>query len=411
MRKQALDEIRVAKFLEGKGFPPIAGTWKPNGSSSAGGEFTVQGQSGSAVLVEVKRRSWQSEVPKEEKPPRLTQAEFSRPAAGPISAAASIRAAIDEAYPKFTDETASLLVIYGEDFEFPRPDRAEESARRALYLSLPNDRGYFADSRYENLGGLAVFWTDSTGETPVRYEMKLFVNAFALPATRLPREFLDAFKGVRLWDDPAEPDHALKAKRLGDPDRLDRDRILHVLERKRDALRRRGARSLSLFGSAARGENDAASDLDFVVDLDPKTFAGYMGLKEYLEDLFGCRVDLALSDAIKPVCAKAYSASASMPRNFRLYLQDILDACRKIREYTVGQDFGSFKSDSKTIDAVLRNLEIIGEAVKNVPEEVRNRSPQIARKNIAGLRTILAHAYFAVDATIVWDIIQNECRG
>jgi uncharacterized protein with HEPN domain len=86
-----------------------------------------------------------------------------------------------------------------------------------------------------------------------------------------------------------------------------------------------------------------------------------------------------------------------MPRDFRLYLQDIFDACRKIREYTLSRDFESFKADSRTFDAVLRNLEIIGEAVKNVPEEVRDRNPQIAWKKIAGLRIILAHAYFAVD--------------
>jgi uncharacterized protein with HEPN domain len=97
-----------------------------------------------------------------------------------------------------------------------------------------------------------------------------------------------------------------------------------------------------------------------------------------------------------------------MPRDYRLYLQDILDACCKIREYTVSHDFESFKSDSKTFDAVLRNLEIIGEAAKSLPEEIRGLSPQIAWNRIAGLRNILAHAYFAVNAEIIWDIIQNE---
>jgi len=67
-----------------------------------------------------------------------------------------------------------------------------------------------------------------------------------------------------------------------------------------------------------------------------------------------------------------------------------------------------FKADSKTFDAVLRNLEVIGEAAKNVPEEVQNRETQIDWKRIKGLRTILAHAYFGVDAEIVWDIINNE---
>ena len=97
-----------------------------------------------------------------------------------------------------------------------------------------------------------------------------------------------------------------------------------------------------------------------------------------------------------------------MPRDHKLYLQDILDACGKIRAYTIGLDFESFNSDSKTLDAVLRNLEILSEAAKNLPQEVRNLNPHIDWKRIAGLRIILAHTYFGVDAGIIWDIIQNE---
>ena len=81
---------------------------------------------------------------------------------------------------------------------------------------------------------------------------------------------------------------------------MTRQEILRTLETKRDAVQGFGVKSLGLFGSAARGENDPASDLDFVVELDPKTFANYMGLKEYLENVFGCRVDLVTEGAIKP---------------------------------------------------------------------------------------------------------------
>jgi len=100
-----------------------------------------------------------------------------------------------------------------------------------------------------------------------------------------------------------------------------------------------------------------------------------------------------------------------MPRDYKLYLQDILEACGKIQAYTSGHGLESFKADSKIFDAVLRNLEVIGEAAKNVPEEVQNRETQIGWKRIKGLRTILAHAYFGVDAEIVWDIINldNSC--
>jgi len=79
-----------------------------------------------------------------------------------------------------------------------------------------------------------------------------------------------------------------------------RDDILKALEASRDTIRSFGARRIGLFGSCARGESTPASDLDFVVEFDRKSFDGYMGLKEFLEDSFGCPVDLVMSDAIKP---------------------------------------------------------------------------------------------------------------
>ena len=97
-----------------------------------------------------------------------------------------------------------------------------------------------------------------------------------------------------------------------------------------------------------------------------------------------------------------------MPRDYRLYLQDILDASQKIEDYTADYGLESFKADSKTLDAVIRNLEIIGEAAKRIPEDVRRRLTEIDWKRIAGLRDILAHAYFGVDPEIIWDIIKSE---
>jgi predicted nucleotidyltransferase len=76
--------------------------------------------------------------------------------------------------------------------------------------------------------------------------------------------------------------------------------VLKTLEKKESALRQLGVRRLGLFGSVARDEAREASDLDFVVELDEKTFDRYMDLKLYLEELFGCPVDLVLADSIKP---------------------------------------------------------------------------------------------------------------
>jgi len=79
-----------------------------------------------------------------------------------------------------------------------------------------------------------------------------------------------------------------------------RDEVLKVLEANRHALHAHGVRSLGLFGSVARGDATSASDLDFVVQFDKKSFDGYMNVKAFLESLFGCRVDLVLESTIKP---------------------------------------------------------------------------------------------------------------
>lgn len=79
-----------------------------------------------------------------------------------------------------------------------------------------------------------------------------------------------------------------------------RERVLGILSEQRENIRRFGVRSLGLFGSVARGENTTTSDLDFLVEFDPISFDSYMDLKGYLEKLFGCPVNLVLSNALKP---------------------------------------------------------------------------------------------------------------
>jgi predicted nucleotidyltransferase len=79
-----------------------------------------------------------------------------------------------------------------------------------------------------------------------------------------------------------------------------RETILKVLEENRDIIRSYGVKRLGLFGSCARGECNEVSDLDFVVEFEKKSFDAYMDLKLFLEELFGCQVDLVISDSIKP---------------------------------------------------------------------------------------------------------------
>jgi len=97
-----------------------------------------------------------------------------------------------------------------------------------------------------------------------------------------------------------------------------------------------------------------------------------------------------------------------MPRDFEVYLEDIRHAVAKIQRYTAGMTRNGLAEDSKTLDAVIRNLEIIGEAAKMIPNSIRIEYPNVEWKKIAGLRDILAHHYFEVDLDIVWDIVQNK---
>lgn len=95
-------------------------------------------------------------------------------------------------------------------------------------------------------------------------------------------------------------------------------------------------------------------------------------------------------------------------RSQKLFLKDILESIERIESYTKGLSYNDFLNDRKTIDAVLRNLEVIGEAVKNLSEKLKKLYPEVNWKRIAGMRDRLIHGYFGVDIEIVWETIQSR---
>ena len=95
-------------------------------------------------------------------------------------------------------------------------------------------------------------------------------------------------------------------------------------------------------------------------------------------------------------------------RDQMLFLEDILEAIERIEDYTQDMDFESFASDKKTFDAVIRNLEVMGEAAKNISEIFKNENPEINWRGISGMRDKLIHGYFGVDPLIVWETIQKR---
>jgi len=97
-----------------------------------------------------------------------------------------------------------------------------------------------------------------------------------------------------------------------------------------------------------------------------------------------------------------------MSRDEIMYLQDIAESCEKILRFTAGLSQSDLIGDEKTYDAVVRNLEIVGEAAKHISEEIKRQLPEIEWRKAAGLRDMLAHAYFGIDNDILWDVIQNK---
>jgi len=98
----------------------------------------------------------------------------------------------------------------------------------------------------------------------------------------------------------------------------------------------------------------------------------------------------------------------SPERDVRDYLSDILQSIEDIRSFTSGMSFAQFTSDKKTINAVIRSLEIIGEAVKKIPSSIRSRHPELPWAEVAGMRDKLIHEYFGVDLEIVWETLQSD---
>ncbi|KAA3602840.1 MAG: DUF86 domain-containing protein [Calditrichaeota bacterium] len=91
-----------------------------------------------------------------------------------------------------------------------------------------------------------------------------------------------------------------------------------------------------------------------------------------------------------------------------MFLSDILESCRKIQKYTKEKYFEDLISEEMLLDALVRNLEIIGEAAKNIPTDVKDRHSHIEWRKIAGLRDYLIHVYFGIDEEILWDIVKNK---
>ena len=98
-------------------------------------------------------------------------------------------------------------------------------------------------------------------------------------------------------------------------------------------------------------------------------------------------------------------------RNDSELIADILEAINRISDYCAGVDYDKFIADTKTQDAIVRNLEVIGEAAKKISNTAREKNPNVPWRSMAGLRDRLIHDYFGINLDIVWEIISHDLPG
>lgn len=210
------------------------------------------------------------------------------------------------------------------------------------------------------------------------------------------------------------------------------EKVKKIVAEEKDEIRKQyKAEIKAVFGSYARGDFHADSDLDLLVDFDDGVnLFDMIGLEQFLEDRLGCKVDVVPRSSLREeLRASVFSeminfedgtedfterqSHLSLQRNdkfmrdYRLYVKDILAAMIDVQRFVEGIDFETFVADDKTASAVVRKLEIIGEATKHVPETTRKEYPQVPWKQMAGMRDRIIHAYFAVNYGTVWDTVTD----
>jgi uncharacterized protein len=199
-----------------------------------------------------------------------------------------------------------------------------------------------------------------------------------------------------------------------------RAEVTKLLEEYRDELEQMGVLSLALFGSVARDEAGPDSDVDLLVEIRrPMGLFEFVGIQQRLEQILGRPVDLATRESLKPrlrdrILRAAQpdewigSHSDMSNRDWRVYIDDMLEAIEKIQQYLSGMSYQEFIDDRRTVDAVTMNVAILGEATGRVPTEVKDRYPQIPWRLMRDMRNVMIHGYRELDLQTVWDTSRNN---
>ena len=202
-----------------------------------------------------------------------------------------------------------------------------------------------------------------------------------------------------------------------------REEVLALLREHMPVLRERfGVADLALFGSTARDEAAPDSDVDILVTFDrqPETSWGCYEAQSYLAEVFGRQVDMVEhhqmrkeylpwveADAIDPMNPRWHMPNGSRPKRWDVYIQDMLEHCQCVVDYTNGLDFDQYMGDHMRRLAVERSFGIVGEAANKIPKEVRDSQPDMAWAEIIGLRHRIVHDDDGIDRSKIWEYAQD----
>ena len=205
---------------------------------------------------------------------------------------------------------------------------------------------------------------------------------------------------------------------------LKRDEVLTLLRTHRQALAERfGVSSVHLFGSVARDRATPASDVDILVSFDgPVTMRRIADAQEYLEKLLGRPVDLVtykelkkeLRPYIEAEAIDVFEENPAMPdpeppsREWRFRLENMVEFCEQVLEFTVGMDKEDFLSNSVVNGAALHNIALMGNAARHVPEDIRTNYPGIPWVSMIGLGDHVVHDYNRIDYDRVWGVVRDD---
>jgi len=195
-RDEALAELRLAYLFDSVGFPIVG--WDPPGANGKKGEYLLATPEKTDVFVELKSPGWESELtPAQRAAGRQHQPKYDGMGGGAVGNFQAVHQCIarQNTYPKFTTTQANLLII-ADDLNLSLHDTLFQ-VEGALYGAKwqYGEDGYFTSNRFENLGGLGVFYAFSgVPSRGIEYQFVIYKNPHALPATKLPQSLLEPFK-------------------------------------------------------------------------------------------------------------------------------------------------------------------------------------------------------------------------